>query len=87
MNVLRILNVNLNSIAISMLHVNIKNQGKLFACDIIISFIAWQAELASIERNHYISIPVRGYGDSSIPVQCSSDNIPGDTGHWCPLVL
>ena len=46
-----------------------------------------EAELASIERNHYISIPVRGYGDSSIPVQCSSDNIPGDTGHWCPLVL
>ena len=41
MNVLRILNVNLNSIAISMLHDNVKNQGKLFACDIIISFIAW----------------------------------------------
>ena len=40
MNVLRRLNVNLNSIAKSMLHVNVKNQGILCASDII-NVSAW----------------------------------------------
>ena len=40
MNVLRRFNVNLNSIAKIILHVNVKDQGILCACDII-NFGAW----------------------------------------------